>query len=94
MPAESELEARVRKYATSQGCLYWKFTSPGTDGVPDRIVVSPSGVTGYLELKAPGQKPTARQRYWLSILEKRHVWASWTDDYDEAITFIQLLNML
>ena len=37
------LEKQIEKYFTDKlkelGCIVWKFTSPGTAGVPDRIVI-------------------------------------------------------
>jgi len=38
-----------------------KFTSPGFDGMPDRLVLLPDGRMGFVELKAPGKKPRALQ---------------------------------
>ncbi|RAP23459.1 hypothetical protein C2W64_03075 [Brevibacillus laterosporus] len=35
--------------------------SPGNAGVPDRIVLLPGGKAVFVELKAPGKKPTALQ---------------------------------
>lgn len=37
-----------------------KWTSPSMSGVPDRIVFMPGRVT-FIELKAPGQRPTPLQ---------------------------------
>lgn len=33
------------------GCLYYKFTSPGNAGVPDRLLVLPDGRVWFVELK-------------------------------------------
>lgn len=35
-----------------------KFTSPGQNGMPDRIVLLPGGKIYFVELKAPRQKGT------------------------------------
>lgn len=48
---EKEIERRLGRLLERRGCLYLKFESPGNPGVPDRIVILPSGVTIYLELK-------------------------------------------
>lgn len=37
------------------GGLAPKFTSPGFDGVPDRLVLLPGGKLAFIELKAPGK---------------------------------------
>ena len=43
------------------GGLALKFVSPGFDGVPDRIVLLPGGKIGFVEVKAPGEKPRPLQ---------------------------------
>jgi hypothetical protein len=58
---EKDIEARVRKYAIANGCLCMKFVSPGTAGMPDRMIVSQFGSVMFLELKAPGKKATPLQ---------------------------------
>ena len=40
---ESTLEHRIKQYAESKGCFFWKFVAPGTKGVPDRIIITPDG---------------------------------------------------
>lgn len=54
---ESALCARVK----SIGGLCEKFVSPGRRSVPDRIVTLPGGVIVFVEVKAPGKKPTDLQ---------------------------------
>ena len=54
---ENELVARVK----AMGGIAPKFTSPGFDGMPDRLVLLPDGRMGFVELKAPGRKPRALQ---------------------------------
>ena len=51
---ENEIEAKLVKAVKDVGGVCWKFTSPGTAGVPDRIVLMPSGRIGFVEVKAPG----------------------------------------
>ena len=48
---ESKLTAEVRRL----GGLAPKFVSPGLDGVPDRLILLPSGKVAFAELKAPGK---------------------------------------
>ena len=54
---EKELAARTR----AMGGIAPKFTSPGFDGMPDRLVLLPQGRMGFVELKAPGRKPRPLQ---------------------------------
>jgi len=48
-------EIRVEKYFVREvkklGARTYKFVSPGTMGVPDRVVIWPGGSTTYVELK-------------------------------------------
>jgi hypothetical protein len=54
---ERALVARVK----SLGGIAEKFTSPSKRSVPDRLVTLPGGVIIFVELKAPGKKPTPKQ---------------------------------
>lgn len=59
------IEARVEKKLVGMvrklGGRALKFESPGTAGVPDRIVLMPHGKIYFVELKAPGEKPRPLQ---------------------------------
>ena len=46
----------------TKGGLAPKFTSPGFDGVPDRLVLFFSGKAAFVELKAPGKQMRPLQR--------------------------------
>lgn len=58
---ERDVEAYLRERVRKAGGTAYKFESPGTAGVPDRLVVFPGGRVQFVELKAPGAKPTALQ---------------------------------
>ena len=63
---EREVEAALVKAVRDVGGTAYKFSSPGHDGVPDRICVFPPyGRIVFVEVKAPGKKPTALQ--WKEI---------------------------
>lgn len=55
--SEAEVEATLVARVRAAGGVCWKFTSPGTQGVPDRIVVLPGGRVGFVELKRTGALP-------------------------------------
>jgi hypothetical protein len=68
-----ELEKDVEKYlvrrveALGGRCLKW--TSPGTTGLPDRIVLLPGGRVVFVETKRPkGSRVEALQKYWCRVL--------------------------
>lgn len=61
MTTEKAIERKYRESVKKRGGLALKFVSPGFTGVPDRIALFPGGQIEFVELKAPGKKPTARQ---------------------------------
>ena len=50
---EKTVESKLVKAVKSMGGRAPKFTSPGLDGVPDRLVLLPGGKMAFIELKAP-----------------------------------------
>lgn len=48
---ESYIEKKLEKMVCEKGGLCFKFVSPGSPGVPDRIVITPDGRTIFVELK-------------------------------------------
>jgi len=58
---EKEVEAALVRRVKAIGGLCEKFTSPGRRSVPDRIITMPNGQIIFVEVKRPGEKPTAAQ---------------------------------
>ena len=58
---ERELERKLAQAAKALGGICPKFTSPGFDGMPDRLVLLPGGKLGFVEVKRAGQQPRALQ---------------------------------
>ena len=54
---EKVIEHALVMETKSRGGIAPKFTSLGFDGMPDRLVLLPSGRMGFVELKASGRKP-------------------------------------
>ena len=59
---EREIERKLVNAVKERGGICWKFTSPGTAGVPDRIILIPEGRIAFVEVKAPGEKPRPLQQ--------------------------------
>lgn len=59
---EKTIEAALVKKVNSLGGQCEKFTSPSKRSVPDRIVMLPDKRIIFVELKAPGKKPTDAQQ--------------------------------
>lgn len=70
---EKEIEKKVKEYAESKGFLVWKFTSPSNKGVPDRILISPTGFVGFIEFKRKGKKLTKLQYKTCMELNDRNI---------------------
>ena len=58
---EKQIERKLTDDVKGMGGIAPKFVSPGYDGMPDRIVLLPGGHIGFVEVKAPGEKPRALQ---------------------------------
>lgn len=54
---EKTIEQKLVREVKLRGGICPKFTSPGYDGMPDRLVILPKGHIGFVEVKAPGEKP-------------------------------------
>ncbi|CRR07359.1 VRR-NUC domain-containing protein [Streptococcus equi] len=80
MRTEKDIENYLKK-KTKGLCL--KFASPGTIGVPDRIVVM-NTVTFFVEVKAPGKKPRPSQVAMHKKIKEagQHVWV--VDSYESV----------
>jgi len=59
---EKEIELQLVMAVKKKGGRAVKFTSPGFDGMPDRLVLLPGGRCGFVEVKAPGKRMRALQR--------------------------------
>lgn len=53
---EKEIEQKLVSVVKMMGGICPKFTSPGFDGIPDRLVLLPKGKFAFVELKAKGKK--------------------------------------
>ena len=53
---EKTVEGKLVAAVKAMGGFSPKFTSPGYDGMPDRLVLLPNGKFAFVELKAPGKK--------------------------------------
>lgn len=65
---EKEIEKYLVKSCADHG---WLCIKHGQNGVPDRIIVTTSGVVFWAELKAEGGRPSALQKKYISELQAR-----------------------
>lgn len=58
---EKEIEHHLVMETRRAGGMALKFVSPSFSGMPDRLVLLGDGKMGFVEVKAPGQKPRPLQ---------------------------------
>lgn len=58
---EKRIEQQLVKAVKDADGMCPKLVSPGTDGMPDRLVLLPEGHMGFVEVKAHGKKPRPLQ---------------------------------
>jgi hypothetical protein len=71
-------------------CL--KLSAMGAVGWPDRLVLLPGGVAGFLELKRPGKAPTAMQMHRLDRLRALGYEADYADTHAKVRAFLDRLT--
>lgn len=67
---EREIERKLVARTKAMGGIAPKFTSPGFDGMPDRLILLPGGRMAFAELKAPGKKPRPLQETRHKLLRR------------------------
>lgn len=77
---EKEIEQSLRRAVLKRGGLCLKFISPGWSGAPDRLVLLPEGRLGFVEVKAPGEKPRPLQAARMRILRRLGFYVAALDD--------------
>ena len=68
---EQDIERNLTRQVKQLGGLCLKFVSPGTAGVPDRLIVLPSGRVVFAELKTETGKLSKIQAHSIDEMRKR-----------------------
>lgn len=68
---ERDVERVLCERAKKMGGKAFKWTSPGNDGVPDRIIILPGLPPIFVELKTDDGSPSAVQMHQMKWLAKR-----------------------
>ena len=67
---ESEIEQYFVWTVQRMGGTAYKFKSPNHRGVADRIACLPDGSTWFVELKAPGGRPSPLQKLFAARMKE------------------------
>ena len=70
MVRESEIEKYFVWTVRRMGGTAYKFKSPNHRGVADRIACLPDGSTWFVELKAPGGRPSPLQKLFAARMKE------------------------
>lgn len=81
---ESKIERRLVEGVKRLGGMCLKFVSPGTLGVPDRIIITAKGRVIFVELKTETGRLTKIQRYVIGEMQKRGADARVVKGIDEV----------
>lgn len=68
---ESAIERHLVEGVKKMGGMCVKFVSPGTPGVPDRIIITATGRIIFAELKTETGRLAKIQRYTIEQMQKR-----------------------
>ena len=86
---ERDIEKWLRRQVESLGGLAFKFTSPGNDGVPDRLAVLPGGLIYFIELKTDRGRLSPLQVWQQDRLRQLGVNVAVIRGMDVAAAFIE-----
>ena len=89
---EKEIEKYLVDIVAGMGGKAFKFVSPGCTGVPDRVVILPGGKVGFLELKAPGERPRKEQAYRIRQLRELGCVAGFADSREDINWFLYCMT--
>ena len=81
---ESQIERRLVEGVKRLGGMCLKFVSPGTLGVPDRLIITAKGRVIFVELKTETGRLTKIQRYVIGEMQKRGADARVVKGIDEV----------
>jgi hypothetical protein len=88
---ESIVESRFVAEAKKAGHWQCKFTSPGTSGVPDRILIA-DGEVWFVELKRPDGEPRPLQVYVQNMMRSHGAKVINLDTVEKVIQFFAYLE--
>ena len=89
---EKDIERKLKSEVLAAGGLCFKFTSPGSSGVPDRIALFPEGKIAFIELKAPGGQVRPLQKVMVEKIRSLGFRVEVIDSKEAAKEFVQSMT--
>ena len=83
-PKEASLEAYLIRKVCDLGGKCMKLVSPGSAGMPDRLIILPGGVVAFVELKRLGEEPSDLQAKRIADLHKLNANAYWASTREQV----------
>lgn len=90
-PKENFVEGYLEKRVRELGGKCLKFSSPGTAGVADRIVLLPGGVFAFVETKRLGDRPRPLQAKFAREVESLGHLCACIDRREDVGPFLERL---
>lgn len=90
--SEKAIEYYLRGRAAANGGIALKYSSGSSTGWPDRVVLMPGGVCGWVEVKSAGKKETPLQRERLRRLQELGFITAVCDSRKKVDDFIRELK--
>lgn len=87
---EKDIEKYLGERVKKLGGLYYKFVSPGNDGVPDRLIVWPNGEVDFVELKTLTGSLSEIQKAQIARLKRRGVFVTVIYGTEDVERYINL----
>ena len=89
---EASIEQGLRRKLQRLGCLFYKWVSPGNNGVPDRIVITPDGSVIFVELKTDSNELSPDQRVQIRRLTRNHARVAVIYGKQDADDFVKTIE--
>lgn len=89
--SEKTIEAKLVDLIKAKKGLCLKFVSPGTRGVPDRLILLPGAIALFVETKSLGDTPKPIQLYWHRQLRQLGFRVDVIDTLQKAIDYVSSL---
>lgn len=86
---EAAIEAKLVRMVRERGGLCYKFVSPNQPGVPDRIIITPTGRVVFVELKTEIGRLAKIQKWQIGEMQKRNAEVRVVRGLDEVKALVE-----